>query len=80
MESTERAKILAMLEENSKLRRLYREHEALERRLNRFAHPSFLTHDEQMELQTLKKKKLRGVDAMLAILGEDKSSGPDLVA
>jgi len=77
MESKEREKILTMLEENSRLRRLYREHEALERRLSRFSNPTFLTPSEQMELQTLKKKKLKGVDAMLAILSEESG---DLVA
>ena len=73
MEKEDREKILALLQENTRLRRLYREHQHLERLLNKYSNPAtFLTPSEQLELQMLKKRKLLGVDTMMAILADSK--------
>lgn len=73
MENNERELILQELTKNAELRRLYREHEDLERRVSRFDSRNFLTSREEMELKRLKKQKLHGVDRMMRLLSETQA-------
>lgn len=69
MEQQDRQAILKVSKINAELRRLYEEHVLLEMKLERFENRLFLTANETMELQRLKKQKLFGVDRMMEILG-----------
>ena len=56
-----------LLAENEEYRRLNAEHDEYESRLNAFTEKVVLSDDEQMEENTLKKKKLHIKDRMEAI-------------
>ena len=70
MESADHKLIVHLMESDARLRRLYDEHQQIEGRLVEFNSRSFLTADEEMEEKLLKKKKLLGVDQMMAIVNE----------
>ena len=70
MESADRERVIKMLERDMRLRRLYDEHVKLEEKLSRFENRGFLTSPEAKEQTELKKRKLRGVDKMMAIVGQ----------
>lgn len=70
MELNDRETILKVIKTNSQLRRLYREHVNLEDRLTGLQRRNFLTPTEEMEIKSLKKKKLYGVDRMMAIISQ----------
>lgn len=68
MEHTDRELILSMLEGDKNLRRLYKQHSELEKRLAEFEGRNFLTAEEEIEQRRLKKQKLHGVDKMMGII------------
>lgn len=72
MESSDRERILKVLNGNTELRRLYEEHEDLQSKIGEFDSRGFLTVEEEMERIKLKKIKLRGMDRMFAILAEER--------
>jgi uncharacterized protein YdcH (DUF465 family) len=74
MESTDRDRIVRLMDSDARIRRLYLEHQELETRLDEFNSRNFLTVDEELEQRRLKKQKLCGVDQMMAIVcGYDAS-------
>ncbi len=68
MEQNDRELIKRVLQSNKKLRRLYEQHEFLERMLQSYNGRSYLSAGEELKERELKKKKLRGVDAMMKIV------------
>lgn len=68
MEKREHELISRVVSENVQLRRLYQEHEELERKLSKYENRVYLTPREEVELKKLKKEKLSGVDRMMQIL------------
>ncbi|MGI6525233.1 MAG: YdcH family protein [Bdellovibrionota bacterium] len=68
METVDKELILKFMLHDSTLERLYREHNVLESMLDQFTSRAFLTSEEQLEVQRLKKRKLVGVDKMMSIL------------
>lgn len=91
MERADRELILRHVEYHAVLRRLFQEHQLLEKKLSCFEHRGFLTAREEIERNLLKKRKLLGVDRMLTIarsldvnsdggsnLSSDISETPDL--
>ena len=74
MENIDRELILKMKDVDVRLKRLYDEHEKLEKELGLFGRRAFLTSNEQQKEKELKFKKLRGVEEMLLIVREYKSA------
>ena len=74
MEDQDRSLVKNLMKNDMRLRRLYKQHQALEEKLSRFAHKRFLTVNEEIEQKNLKKKKLSGVDEMLAITREHRAA------
>lgn len=70
MESQERELILKMREVDTRLKRLYEEHEKLENELTTYGRRAFLTEQEQARQKQLKFKKLKGVEQMITIVQE----------
>ncbi len=70
MEDRERKKIEELSKKDYRLRRLYENHKKLEARLASFHSRRFLLSDEEVECNSLKRKKLEGVDEMMRILAE----------
>ena len=70
MESADHKLIVHLMESDARLKRLYAEHQEIEGLLEEFNSRGFLTADEEMEEKRLKKKKLSGVDQMMAIVNE----------
>ena len=68
MDSEERKKIRQYSLTNSDLRRLYMEHLNFERKIASLETSAFLTAEEQMLKQTLKKRKLVGKEAMVKMV------------
>ncbi|NLF26129.1 MAG: DUF465 domain-containing protein [Deltaproteobacteria bacterium] len=77
MESADHKLIVHLMESDARLKRLYTEHQEIEGLLEEFNSRGFLTADEEMEQKRLKKKKLNGVDQMMAIVSES-SAGIDV--
>ena len=75
MEAADRVLLEQMLKRDVRLQRLFDEHERLELELQRFHKRPFLTEPEEAEQRSLKRKKLAGVDKMIAILAEHRASG-----
>jgi len=75
MEAADRLYLEQMLKRDVRLKRLYDEHERLEEELQRFHKRPFLTEPEEAEERLLKRKKLAGVDRMMAILAEHRANG-----
>lgn len=74
MERRERESIQKIVELNNELKRLYEQHQRYEERLARYESRGFLTPGEEIFVRTLKKKKLSGVDRMMAILSQTEDS------
>ena len=74
MEAMDRELILKFMLHDTTLERLYREHNSLENMLDQLSSRAFLTAEEQVEVQRLKKRKLSGVDKMMAIVGRYQGS------
>ena len=68
MDSEERKKIRQYSLTNTDLRRLYMEHLNFERKLASLESFSYLTSEEQMLEQSLKKRKLAGKRAMIEMV------------
>lgn len=68
MESYERARIAALVRHDDELRRLWREHQELERRLEELDGLPHLTPEEQVERKQVQKRKLAGKDRIASIL------------
>ena len=69
MEAVDKELILKLMLHDNTLARLYREHNTIEKMLEKLSSRAFLTSEEQIEVQRLKKRKLSGVDRMMAIVG-----------
>lgn len=69
MENKDKELIHKFMLHDKTLARLYREHNTLENMLDKLSSRAFLTSEEQLEVQRLKKRKLSGVDRMMAIIG-----------
>jgi len=54
--------------ENEEFRKLFKEHQDLEKRLEEFNRKRFLDSDEEIEKKRIQKVKLYGKDRMAAIL------------
>ncbi len=74
MERTDRELIEQMMENDMRLKRLYEQHDKIEKMLERFQGRVFLTSIEQREERDLKKKKLNGVDEMMRLLAESRQN------
>jgi hypothetical protein len=59
--------------ENEEFRRLLEEHRALDRKVEEFSKRRFLTPEQEVERQRLKKEKLQKKDKLVAILREYQS-------
>ena len=59
-----------MLRENADFRRLHKEHQACEKRLENLQGKSFLTEKERLEERELKKRKLAIKDRMYLMMAE----------
>lgn len=70
MENEERARIEALLPQSEELRQLWEEHVDLERQLDELNAQMHLSPSEQIEQNTLKKRKLAGKDRIARILTE----------
>ena len=57
-----------LLEENPEFRELYREHQALESRLQQLLEKRYLTPDEEEEERQIKKRKLYLKDRMYQMI------------
>lgn len=73
MENYERARIASLVSDDEELRHLWREHQALERRLGELDGLAHLTPEEQMERKRVQKLKLAGKDRIAWILAEHES-------
>lgn len=58
--------------ENEEFRKLFEEHQDLEKRLEKFNRKRFLDSDEEIEKKRIQKIKLYGKDRMAAILRDYK--------
>lgn len=74
MEAYDKELILKFMLHDTTLERLYREHNTLENMLDQLSSRAFLTAEEQLEVQRLKKRKLSGVDKMMNILDRYRES------
>lgn len=74
MEDNERNRIRAVTKTNHELKRLYDEHVGLEEQLARLENRPYLTKEEEIEEKLLKKRKLVGVDKMMAIIAQGESA------
>lgn len=68
MESNDRERILKALLRDMRLKRLYEEHCKFEEQLQGLKNRPYLTLSEETTEKLLKKKKLAGVDQMMAIV------------
>ena len=57
-----------LIEENSRFRMLYEEHSIFEKQLSEYEKKSFLTPQEELEKNKVKKMKLVGKDEMKKIM------------
>ncbi|MCB0345828.1 MAG: DUF465 domain-containing protein [Bdellovibrionales bacterium] len=73
MEKSDQALLLQLAPTNYKLRRLYQEHVELEDQLAQFERFPPLTTRASLEQRALKKRKLRGMDAIMGILNEHRA-------
>ena len=72
MEKADRELILALCPMNLELRQLYDEHIKLEKEVKKVEHYVAYSTSARLKQTYLKKEKLKGVDAMMAILGEHR--------
>ncbi|RMG43006.1 MAG: DUF465 domain-containing protein [Candidatus Dadabacteria bacterium] len=74
MEEHERELILKLSHSNRLLRELYEEHLFLDDIISKYESKPYITPDEELETKRLKKKKLLGVDRMMAIIHDQRVS------
>lgn len=70
MEEHEKELLQKLASSNVGVRRLYNEHVELESKLDSLQSRPFLTASDQMQIQKLKKKKLKGKDQLMSLLQE----------
>ena len=63
-----------LLKENEEFRKAYREHQRLEKKLEKLKQKSYLTEEENMEEKKLKKRKLALKDKMYYLMIEYRKS------
>jgi hypothetical protein len=68
METHDHELIMKFIESDKKLKRLYQQHIKLEDLLDTMSKRRFLSDDDQMLQQRLKKEKLIGVEQMLSLI------------
>jgi len=74
MEQRDVALIERLLPRHAELRRLWEEHQRLDRELERLVAQRFLTPEEEGRSQEIRKTKLAGRDRIEAILREHRAS------
>ncbi len=74
MENTDRELIMAVIKTNVELRRLYEQHHDLEDRLSSYEGRRFLTAEEELHQKRLKLEKLSGMDRIMQILRNHRTS------
>lgn len=67
MDSADKELLVAAMDSNYELKRLYDEHCRLNDEVARLERRGFLTESEKLELKRLKRDKLKGRDQMLRI-------------
>lgn len=72
MNERERKLILKYRQSDKNIARLYSEHQDLESKLLNFAKHKVLSTHDQFEEKRLKRKKLQGVDMMMAALRQKR--------
>lgn len=78
MEKSDQELLLQLAPTNYTLRRLYQEHVELEDQLKQFERFPPLTTQASLEQRSLKKRKLRGMDAIMNILNEHRADFSNL--
>ena len=68
MEASELKLIESLIPQNEELRRLWEEHQKLNRKLDSMASQTYFTAEEQIERKQMQKRKLAGRDRIAAIL------------
>jgi uncharacterized protein YdcH (DUF465 family) len=63
-----------MLRENEEFKKLHKQHQKLEKELEKFMDKSFLTEEEKLKEKELKKKKLALKDRMYYLMREYRKS------
>lgn len=79
MEPRDVALIERLLPQSPELRRLWQEHQRLDRELAALLEQRFLTPEEEERSQQLRKIKLAGRDRIEAILRAHRAAGPGAV-
>ena len=74
MEETKIKELL--LKENEEFRKVFDQHQKLEKKLARFQSKNFLSDEEKWEERQLKKRKLMLKDKMYSLMTEYKKSLP----
>ena len=74
MEQNDRNILFLLMKDNDDLKRLYRKHESLEKKLSKFENKTYLTVNEEIEAKTLKKQKLKGVDKMMYLVRQKRAA------
>lgn len=67
MQQYDESLVQQLFEENPRFRRLYEEHQILERDLKRLTSKDFLSTDDELEKKRVQKLKLAGKDEMEVI-------------
>lgn len=73
MESTEKELIETFALRDLHIKRLYDEHLFLDQKISSFEGRVFLSERDQAEIQTLKKKKLRGKEMLIRLIEEHRA-------
>jgi len=67
MQQYDESLLQQLFEENPRFRRLYEEHQILERDLERLTEKDFLSSEDELEKKRVQKLKLAGKDEMESI-------------
>lgn len=73
MDSADKELLVAAMDSNYELKRLYEEHCRLNDEVAKLERRGFLTESEKLELKRLKRDKLKGRDQMLRIARASKN-------
>jgi len=68
MEENDLAQIQRFCDQSPRYRRLYEEHELLEKELETLDHKEYLTPEEELQRKKIQKLKLAGKDEMAHIM------------
>ena len=72
MEQYEESAIVSLLNKEPELKKLYDEHQVLEKQLAVFQHKNHLTADEEIEMKRIQKLKLAGRDKIMELVGRHR--------